>query len=128
MKRVVFTLIVTVGVLAGCATTPPSGVPADPNRELAEMVRLIWPEGSLPRGGNVTWQVGDATNPTTGEPVGAWWAGYCLATWCFHSVTVRPGYVTPYTVAHEGGHIVCYTTRLDNSESCADEIASEILP
>jgi hypothetical protein len=114
-------------VLAGCAA-PSAGVPAVRNTEQADLERtvdIIWGDTLPP----TTWTIGNPVNPTTGEPVGAWAQGTCFLSTCWgFSVTVRSGYVTPYVVAHEGGHIVCASQWQDWSEECADMIAAEVLP
>lgn len=122
-------VLIFAALLATGCTAPSAGVPADPNDEQAELARLvqtIWPAGSLPS--NVTWQVGEPVDAQTGEALGGYAQGYCVLTWCTYFVTIRSGYVNAWTVAHEGGHIVCASRWQDWSEQCADAVAAEVLP
>jgi hypothetical protein len=118
--------VIAALILAGCAA-PSTGVPAVGNTEQADlerMVDIIWGDTLPP----TTWTMGEPVDPQTGEPVGGYAQGYCVVTWCAYFVTIRSGYVTPYVVAHEGGHIVCASRWQDWSEECADAVAAEVLP
>jgi len=80
-----------------------------------------------PLGSNVTW--------FTVVPVwnGETYAGLtesnqsCIGGFCSNwTVKIHPDYVTPAVIAHEGGHVVCWTRWMDSSEACADRIMDEL--
>jgi hypothetical protein len=120
MRRIlaVVILLAAVGCEPAPAPPPPPPTTVDP---LAAVVAEVWAPGSVPRGANVTWQIG-----TPPVPYAAWTSWSCILTFCLFTVTVAPNAITPAIVAHEGGHIVCMSSWWDSSELCADTVARQM--
>lgn len=102
-----------------CAA-PPTAQPAADG--LRSVVASVWPLGSIPRGPEVRWIVGD---PGPDDWAASTFA-YCLFGRCFaYDVTVRPDAINRRTVGHEGGHVICAALFYDFTEECAEREAGD---
>lgn len=114
-----FTIILTTGSASAWVATP----------SLKPTVDAVWKKNwnaynTVVANNYTNWHIG--TNLAQDRAAQTNWTCFIFIG-CYFDVTVRPEYVTPQVIAHEGGHILCVSWWQEPSELCADSMANWIL-